>query len=93
VDGEEELRRMQDEVVAPDIHRLGGELLARLLGPHRGVGDDVGLEHVLPAAAHRLHDFGAARGDLGAVVADGGDGHRHPAAHDILLMTEPSELA
>ena len=80
---------MQDQIIAPDIHRLGGEFLARLLRPDWRVGDDVVLEHVLPAAAHWLHDLGAARGDLGAVVGDGGHGHRDPASDDILRDHRP----
>ena len=79
------MRRVQDEIVAPHLDRLGGELLLGFLGPARGVALEVGVEHVLVAEALGLDVGGLPRLEVAVVGGDHGDRHAGLRAEDRLL--------
>ena len=88
VDREPEVRRMQHEIVAPDVDRLRGELLHRFVGPLRRVLDELRVAHMLVAEAARRDVDRLARGEV--AVADRRHGHRRLRAIDGLHGELPS---
>ncbi len=66
VDREPEMRRMQNEIVPSDVHRLGGQLLHRLFRPARRVRR-TRFRYVLVAAAARRDFVCGARLKIGVV--------------------------
>ena len=77
VNREPEVRRVQHEVVASDVDRLGRQLLHRLARPFRRVLDELRVAHVLVAEAARRDLVRLARGEI--TVAYRRDRHRRAA--------------
>jgi hypothetical protein len=73
---------VQDEIVAPDLDRLRGQLLHRFLRPARRVLHEVGVEHVLVAEPHRLHVGGLPRLEVAALGV-----HRRDTIPGFVRMT------